>query len=40
MPEVKFLKMGKTTLWDSDKITKAVYLLSETKATIINRNEI
>lgn len=40
MPEIRYLKMGKTTLWDADKVTKAVYLLPENKATIINRNEI
>lgn len=39
MPEVKFLRLPKQTLWDKTKISKAVYLLSENKATIINRNE-
>jgi hypothetical protein len=39
MPEVKFLRLPKQTLWDKTKVSKAVYLLSENKATIINRNE-
>ena len=39
MPEVKFLRLPKQTLWDNTKVSKAVYLLSENKATIINRNE-
>lgn len=39
MPEVKFLRLPKQTLWDNTKISKAVYLLNENKATIINRNE-
>jgi hypothetical protein len=39
MPEVKYLRLPKQTLWDKTKVSKAVYLLSENKATIINRNE-
>jgi hypothetical protein len=39
MPEVKFLRLPKQTLWDKTKVSKAVYLLSENKATIINKNE-
>lgn len=39
MPEVKFLRLPKQTLWDKTKVSKAVYLLNENKATIINRNE-
>jgi len=39
MPEVKFLRLPKQTMWDKTKVSKAVYLLSENKATIINRNE-
>lgn len=39
MPEIKFLRLPKQTLWDKTKVSKAVYLLNENKATIINRNE-
>jgi hypothetical protein len=39
MPEIKYLRLPKQTLWDKTKVSKAVYLLSENKATIINRNE-
>jgi hypothetical protein len=39
MPEVKYLRLPKQTLWDKTKVSKAVYLLSENKATIINKNE-
>ena len=39
MPEVKYLRLPKQTLWDKTKVSKAVYLLNENKATIINRNE-
>lgn len=38
MPEIKFLRLPKQTLWDKTKVSKAVYLLNENKATIINRN--
>ena len=38
MPEVKTMRLPKQTLWDKTRIAKEVYLLPESKATIINRN--
>lgn len=38
MPEVKTMRLPKQTLWDKTKIAKEIYLLPESKATIINRN--
>jgi hypothetical protein len=38
MPEVKTMRLPKQTLWDKTRIAKEIYLLPESKATIINRN--
>ena len=38
MPEVKTMRLPKQTLWDKTRIEKEIYLLPESKATIINRN--
>lgn len=38
MPEIKTMRLPKQTLWDKTRIEKEIYLLPESKATIINRN--
>lgn len=38
MPELITMRLPKQTLWNSEKVTKQIYLLPESKATIINRN--
>jgi hypothetical protein len=38
MPELITMQLPKQTLWNKDKVTKQIYLLPESKATIINRN--
>lgn len=37
MPEPVWIKAPKTTMWNKKNISKNVYMLSESKATIINR---
>ncbi len=38
MPELITMQLPKQTLWNREKVTKQLYLLPESKATIINRN--
>jgi hypothetical protein len=38
MPEVKTMRLPKETIWNKTRIQKEIYLLPESKATIINRN--
>jgi hypothetical protein len=39
MPEPETRDIKKTTLWANDKTAKEIYLLPESKASIINYNE-
>ena len=38
MPEIKTMRLPKETIWNKTRIQKEIYLLPESKATIINRN--
>ena len=38
MPEPQSKNLGKTSLWANQRVAKEIYLLPESKATIIQRN--
>ena len=38
LPELETKDIKKTTLWNSDKASKGIYMLPESKASIINKN--
>ena len=39
MPEIETKSIRKTTLWNGEKKDKEIYMLTENKASIVNKNE-
>ena len=39
MPELETKSIRKTTLWNGEKKDKEIYMLTENKASIVNKNE-